>query len=328
MKRTLKITAVLLVIVMLSPLMVAFARPVCPIERQMAQIYAQAVADVTDEQIAEIAALREAEEEFLANLTPESMWEEWLKDNCVQDLGRSEISYIQERVKGMYESIVEERDKVDELSERLSIAPMNSTPIATVIDHWTRGFSRVDGLTNFIVRSAIEAYGAMASFSALVNFPNDHWRQDAFRHYAWNFSSAGSIEVGITAAGRMNSTRIFTTNREWVVMFFHFNPRYRVTNPSDEQIAIGINWRNRHLNFDFGLWNTRFLEAGSIGRETLMDLWNNEMGRQDASLHGAVLTRFNARWNNNTLIRSDSAADVTLARRQQIFNNAWDMPVR
>ena len=335
MKRTLKITAVLLVIVMLSPLMVAFARPVCPIERQMAQIYAQAVADVTDEQIAEIAALREAEEEFLANLSPETMWEEWLKDNCVAGLSRAEIRYIREKIEGLYEHMTDTShisyDVMGDRSAGQIVA--NSTPLSRNIEVWTRRFSRMDGLTNAVVVSAIEAYGVMAGASAAVSFPNDHWKQDAFRHYAWNFFAAGSVAVGITSAGRTSSTRIYTTNREWVSMFFATHQREgygNISNPTDHQIAKGINWRNRVMNMGFWEWNAVFLfNNNGIGLESLMDLWNNEFGRRDASSTRELsIVLFNIRWNNNELIRRPGDTEVTLVRREQIYHNGWDMPVR
>ncbi|MCL2212520.1 MAG: hypothetical protein FWB93_01630 [Oscillospiraceae bacterium] len=318
-----KITALLLIVVVMSPMMIAFARPVCPMERTMAQIYTQAVANVTNEQLAEIAAHRQAEEDFLANLSPETMWIEWLKDNCVQDLTRAEVRYVREKIDKLYIQMSAQPDAMDVMGEAT-----NSTPLARNIEVWTRRFSEIDGLTNRVVIAAIESYGVMRGADAQMNFPNDRWRRDAFRHYAWNFFAAGSIAVGVSVTGRMNSTRIYTTNREMVTMVFRHLPHLDVANPTDLQIATGIQFRTIVLTKrHFDLWTPHF--NCSLGREDLMDLWNNEMGRQDATLpNAAALSQFNIRWNNRSIIRSNSTADVTLAIRQQIFNNRWDIPTR
>ena len=60
-----------------------------------------------------------------------------------------------------------------------------------------------------------------------------------------------------------------------------------------------------------------------------MDLWNNEMGRQDSvNLSNNPLTHFNNRWNANTVIRSAGIADVTDARRRHIWDMGWYVPRR
>ena len=71
----------------------------------------------------------------------------------------------------------------------------------------------------------------------------------------------------------------------------------------------------------------------SLSVQFSMDLWNNEIGRQDginatSSLSVDTLRQFLARWNNGGLIQDRFASQVTSNRRSHIWSNSWDIPVR
>lgn len=295
------------------------------IEAFWAQALTEAEAAVTSSQIAEIESTMAEEEKFYTNLTPETLWEEFIKDNPeVFQLSASEIEYIKQKIKELYNYITPNST----MSTTFEVAPL-STPFTSAIEVYTRGFSREDGLTNLVVLSAIEKNAVNAWAAAPIMYPNNTWQQDAYRHYFWNFAAVQDILVGITQNGSVNSTRIHTTNRELATNILRRNPHLNVANPTASQIATALNLRNNILNSStFSAWDVFFNSAG--GREDLMDLWNNEQGRVDGVsipdrlLHGA----FSKRWNENTVIKSNSTTDVTLSRRQHIFNNRWHRPVR
>jgi len=291
------------------------------IEILWAELLAEAEAAVTVEQLAEIDSWMAAEEMFFANVTLDSLWEEFILDNPeVFELGDYEIRNVKNRIAELYEYLITANTPIGVYE---NLMPAN-TPITGAIDAYTRAFSRTDGLTNLIVRTSIEANGAVAAAEAWILFSG--MRQDAFRHYYWNLLSVRDIGVGITQNGRINSTRIFTTNRELATNILRRNPSLNVSNPTAQQIATATNLRTTLLNANLATFNALFGTAAA--RDDLMDLWNNEMGRVDGARIGVALWMFNTRWNENTLIRSNTTTDVTAARRQQIFNNGWHRPVR
>ncbi|MBT9140228.1 MAG: hypothetical protein DDT30_00804 [Dehalococcoidia bacterium] len=282
------------------------------------QVWLDAEEAVTSEQIAEIQRMRAEEEEFLANLTLESFWETFIYDQPeILELSKYEIQVIKQRIESLYSSIASTVDV--------------KSPLTGAIEAYAWHLSRADGLTNLVVRTALRANGAAASVEASLAFPgqNNRWRRDAFRHYYWNHLCVNDVAVGITQNGRLNSTRIYTTNRELATNILSRNPNLNVDNPTNQQLATALNLRNGLLTNNFNTWLTFFNTARD--REDLMDLWNNEMGRVDGVNAGVItipLLDFNSRWNNNTIIRSNSTVDVTPSRTRQIFNNNWHRPLR
>ena len=88
-------------------------------------------------------------------------------------------------------------------SSVMPISPMSNTLFSGGIEAYTRYLSRSNGLTNLVVRSAIESGALTASATAMSIYPNNRWRQDTLRHYLWNFLAVQNTLVGITQNGRV-----------------------------------------------------------------------------------------------------------------------------
>jgi len=315
------------------------------------EILREAEAAVTSEQIAEAYRIMEETEQFFSALSPESLWKAYLAENLVQknsipkqtyvsyntinpdlssrDVSEGELSETKREVKALYDEI-----KADNTlsSSSISTHSISTSSIATnyistdVLLRYTRHFSGHDGV-GVVGRTAIEASGNSALRDAAIAFPNEAMRQDAYRHYLWNFRAVRNSAVHLIQGGRINSTRIYTTNRELVTNILRRSPTLNVANPTPHQLATALNLRNNFFNRTLADWNALFLNAE--GRDELMDLWNNEFGRRDGVTGpNEPLTLFNSRWAANTVIRSNAATDVTSARRQTIWFNFWYVPVR
>lgn len=284
------------------------------------QLYREAEATVTPEQIAEAQKFLDEEEKFFSNLTPETLWQTYLDENPeVFTLSKSEILEIKQEVEALYEEIVSVNSRATYTNAKRA---------------YCRYFSSQDGLGT-IARLNIEAYGAQCLDYAASEFPNDVWKQDAFRHYSWNYYCMLSSLIGITLNTRENSTRIYTTNYELANNLLRRNVIVRTDSPTSTQLATALTLRNNILNISTcSTWDAYF--SGStpneygIGRDELMDLWNNEHGRQDGRINSwiSMVIPFNDRWNNNTVIKNNTTFGVTVGRRQTIWNNNWYKPVR
>jgi hypothetical protein len=166
---------------------------------------------------------------------------------------------------------------------------------------------------------------ACAQSIAASAFPNNLMQQDAYRHYLWNFNAVRNVMVHVTQDGRIRSTRIYTTNRELATNILRRFPALNVDNPTASQLATALNLRSDFFNRSLVQWEAFFTDEG--GRDDLMDLWNNEHGRQDGVTGpNQPLTLFSGRWDANTVIRSNDPTDVTPARRQTIWANRWYVP--
>ena len=199
---------------------------------------------------------------------------------------------------------------------------------------YCRYFSSQDGLGT-IARLNIEAYGVQALDYAATEFPNDVDKQDAFRHYSWNYYCMLSSLIGVTLNIRENSTRIYTTNYELANNLLRRNVIPRTDSPTSAQLATALNLRNNILNAStYATWDAYFdggtNDSYGFGRDELMDVWNNERGRQDGRINSwySMVIPFNDRWNNNTVIKNNTTSEVTTSRRQTIWNSNWYKPVR
>jgi len=294
---------------------------------------------VTPEQIAEAYRIMEETEQFFSTLSPESLWDAYLAENLAQKhslprqtyvlynaispelssptMSEGELSETKREVKGLYDEI--------NADNTLSSSSISTSSISSASLAYTRHFSGHDGV-GVVGRTAIEASGDSAQNDAASAFPTDGLRQDAYRHYLWNFRAVRNVAVHLTQDGRIRSTRIYTTNRELATNILRRHPSLNVANPTASQLATALNLRNNFFNRTFAQWDALFTGDGG---EDLMDLWNNECGRQDGVNNpDEPLLFFNVRWNANTVIRSKSPVDVTPARRQTIWVNSWYVPVR
>lgn len=277
----------------------------------------EAEANVTQEQIDEAYRIMEETEQFFLNLSPESLWEAYLVENHeFSRIGMSqrELLAIKLEVQALYDEIMANKD----------FSPRSLLPSGTLLAY-TRHFSGHDGV-GIIGRTAIEANGHSALNDAEDAFPNNYMKQDAYRHYLWNFSAVRNLAVYWSQIGRVRSTCIYTTNRELATNILRRYPSLDVEEPTANQLATALNLRNNFFDRTFEQWDALFTDEG--GRDDLMDLWNNERGRQDGVNSGNSLTLFNNRWNANTVIKSNSTTDVTAHRRQFIWINGWYVPVR
>jgi hypothetical protein len=287
------------------------------------KLYREAEVAVTPEMIAEAQRFIDEEEQFYANLTPEKLWEGYLDENpeiFEQRLSSNKLLEIKKEIDALYETIMYSNNRTSYLNAKRA---------------YGRYFSEQDGLT-IIARSAIELIGSEALTYAKEVFPNNMWKEDAFRHYIWNFNCVKALAVGITQNGRLNSTRIYTTNYELVNNLLRRNVIPRTNQPTATELAIALNLRNNSFfNRTYAQWNLLFdgdtdPSYGS-GRDELMDLWNNERGREDGVSSGIFddpIVIFNNRWNANTVIKSNSTTDVSGTRRLHIWSNSWYVPVR
>ena len=358
MKKKFRIVSMLLTVVML---MSGFVTPVAASQRHgrgqerqseqqvsacWGEMLRQAEAAVTSEQIAEAYRIMEETKQFFSALSPESLWEAYLAENLVQKSSIPKQTYVLYNTinpelssRGMTEGeLSETKREVKALYvEMKAVNTLSSSNIATsgiapsyistnALLTYTRHFSGHDGV-GVVGRTAIEASGNSAQNDAASACPNDTMRQDAYRHYLWNFRAVRNLAVHVTQGGRINSTRIYTTNRELVTNILRHTSALNVENPTPHQLATALNLRNNFFNRSFTDWDTLFPSEG--GREDLMDLWNNEFGRQDGVTGpNEPLVLFDSRWAANTVIRSEEPTDVTLARRHTIWVNFWYVPVR
>jgi hypothetical protein len=288
----------------------------------------EAEAAVTPEQIYEIERMMEAERYFFDNLTLETLWEVYLDENpeiLLWRMSADELSNIRGDLAELYEFIK---------SQHYTITPRS--PFANAARAYSRHFSGEDGV-GAVARSAIEADGALALWTSDNEFPGAHNNmiRDALRHYLWNFLAVlHSSGKPLTQAGRLNAARIYTTNYELATNILRRTPSLRTETPTATQRGTAMNLRSTLLNSSFAVWESLFNVNCNVfghGWNDLMDLWNNEIGRTDAIIHGEFsfpLVLFNNRWNNNDLIRTYQATGVTAIRRSQIFLNRWDTPVR
>jgi hypothetical protein len=290
------------------------------IEAIGAEILREAEASVTPEQITEAYKIMEETERFLSSLNPETIWEAYLDENpeiTYRRMSKGKLSEIKREVNTLFETMT-----VDGINSPKYIS--SSYIPSSALLAYTRHFSGHDGV-GVVGRTAIEANGNSASNDAASVFPNDAMRQDAYRHYLWNFSAVRNIAVHVTQDGRIRSTRIYTTNRELATNILRRFPDLNVAEPTATQLATALNLRNNFFNRTFAQWDALFTDEG--GRDDLMDLWNNVRGRQDGVTGpNQPLTLFNNRWDANTVIRSNRPIDVTPARRQTIWINSWYVP--
>lgn len=333
MKSTMKCMLMLLVLVTtLSSPMASFAREhTAPAELQrevefeafMEEALQIARASVTPEQIAAIGRMLAEEEAFFANLTPESLWDAWLLENpdvFMLGLSEREMFALQTRVVAQYEMIA---------------ATNQVSPL--FFGNWhrdiARAFSSEDGL-NVVTRSLIEGLGALAVAETNLVFPGDRYtehRRDAFRHYFWNFMSVQDIAIGITQAGRIRSTRIYTTNYELARTVARFMPEL-ITSELAPLLAEALAFRQLILDSrNFVAWSAFFnLDCAHSAHalNDIMDLYNNEMGRRDGASSGifspSLLSQFNSRWSAGTLVRN---LNESQGRKRFIFDSWLDHPI-
>ena len=203
-------------------------------------------------------------------------------------------------------------------------------------------YSVEDGLTPAeALRSQFGAAGRSTVVSmTLYDNGQEPMKYDASQHFTWGFHS--------TRAVGLEKSRILQNNYEIAVFF---------KNPSVEFI------KERYLDFlaeGQGEWEARWnawVEGGALGlnmRELLleecadregfdkhysddeiMDLWNNEKGRQaylnTGLLGGIAFRQFRMAWDGGELIESyEYGASTATQQRQFIFENTylWNPTVR
>lgn|GEM_PF-1546491 len=105
----------------------------------------------------------------------------------------------------------------------------------------------IDGVS-VVGRIAIEASGDSAQNDAASAFLYDRLRQDAYRHYLWNFRAVRNVVVHLIQDGRIRSTRIYTTNRELATNILRRYPSLNGANPTASQLATALNLRNNFFN--------------------------------------------------------------------------------
>jgi len=314
------------------------------------KMYENAKAAVTPEQIAEAERIMEKTETFFATLTPETLWISYLDENPEiltmpeKDIlkARQEVEELFEKVEIYFnEEVLMKEDKFFSDSLNTSSITNSNNLFSTdflydgnVYLAYTHHFSVNDGLGVAAI-AALLINGRTARTASYNNFPNDYWKKDAYRHYLWNYLAVNDLNIGATSNTRVNRTRIYTTNYELVTNILRRNSRLDFTdNPTALQRATALNLRSFIFNRTYASWhgnfNVYFCDRHDDGYNDLMDLWNNEIGRQDGVAHFAWehLARFNARWNANQLIKNDTVAEVTVSRRNHIWNNEWYRPIR
>ena len=237
MKKKFRIVSILLTVVQLKS---AFVTPVAAgqgnsrgQERQSEQQIAfwgamlrEAEAAVTPEQIAEAYRIMEETEQFFSTLSPESLWEAYLAENLAQKhslpkqtyvlynaispelssprMSEGELSETKREVKALYDEI-----KADNTLSSSSISTSSLlTNVSSASLTYTRHFSGHDGV-GVVGRTAIEASGDSAQNDAAIAFPTLAMRQDAYRHYLWNFRAVRNVAVHLIQDGRIRSTRIY-----------------------------------------------------------------------------------------------------------------------
>jgi len=308
------------------------------------------VESYTDKEWAEIERefeeRQEEEAEFLSNLSPESLWESYVDANPeVQDMNQEAIESLQEDIQELYEVI--SHDEFDVMIQEFyeSFGDYEGTVVSRyqgiqatsaysitggAVAAWTNNFSIEDGL-NFATRRAIELTGSHAAVEANRFYGNNAMRQDAFRHYGWNFRASIDMTVGANLTARRNNARIFTTNRELASIIIRRDPNLNTTNITAARERTGRQVRQTVLSLSRASWHSA-TNASNSTRDDLMDLWNNHWGRHDAGVSGASLgnihSRFVTRWNGNGALTGIQRTNttMTLARRNHLFDNRWHRP--
>ncbi|MCL1881876.1 MAG: hypothetical protein FWF76_06835, partial [Oscillospiraceae bacterium] len=262
-----------------------------------------------------------SEHEIIFNLSPEMIYEAFKK--IYPDKNVDDLSQKSKELETSIENIRLKANPKIISFEDIGFEPLGSPATPSNL---TRIFSRHDGSSNTNIL-LMEVFGAEAGALAAVVATARRWgsqRQDAYRHYLWNF-------IGVRD-GFPNAMRTYATNHEWSAMI---RRRYGISNnPSAQQEIMALALRDKYLvRRSFADWDRIFwrptgtANAEPMGRDDLMDFYNNARGRADGSVRGAnALDSFNNRYSANTVIRDSSIGQVTQSRRNRIHSNRWYRP--
>ena len=169
--------------------------------------------------------------------------------------------------------------------------------------------------------------------------PTVEMKRDAFRHMTWNFRSLKDVGE--------SKTRIATINHEWAYVILP-----AVTQYEDEQFdyyfdlyynqilwglitvtdinnmakaaadAYAITYRDELIEEckdSLSVFNATF------GNSSIMDFWNNKVGRDYAKSHpdSTTNTVFTLAWNANKLIKHEGSTAVTSSKRSTLHSTNW-----
>jgi len=294
---------------------------------------------MSEEELAEIEReleqRRQEEEHFWENLSPEFLWELYVKDNPqVLRMRSDEVSELKEAVKKSYYDLIKWREYqgIDDISAGAAFWAN------AALETWTNQFA-ADAGVSLAARQRMTIIAGIAWADARITSTQEgwgwgSWREDAYRHWLWNATSVRDPGVGSTQAQRVTNTRIFTTYREIVTYIHRHETSLRTTNPTAAQLQMGRNMRNAYLNMNQATWVSESFWGLNTpnGRAEQMDLWNNHWGRFDGVAGAPTLARFNTRWNDtsliNGLVRSDTTAfaNMEIGRQRHIHSSGWHRP--
>ena len=308
------------------------------------KIIQEAVEEVnmmSEEELAEIEReleqRRQEEDYFWANLSPEFLWELYVKENPqVLRMRSDEVSELKEAVKESYYDLIRWRayQGIEDISAGAAFWAH------AAVETWTNQFA-MDAGVPLGARQALTTSGPSTWVDARTvsnqqGWGAGSWREDAYRHWLWNARLVNNTLVGATQSQRVGNTRIFTTYREIVTYIHRHDTSLRTTNPTAAQLQTGRNMRNTYLSMNQATWVSESLGGLNTpnGRAEQMDLWNNFWGRFDgiASSGAPTLERFNARWYDTSthggLARSNSTAfaHMGIDRQRHIHSSGWHRP--
>lgn len=179
-----------------------------------------------------------------------------------------------------------------------------------------------EGMSNSDIAMSVY-YATQAKNISSSAYPNDVNKQDAYRHFSWNFIMADNWD--------QYKARTFGNNHEWGLILL--TP---ILNYYDDQY-------NKYLNQGYSDKNaaeTAFIDAtlyiptlkyytvnlceGSFANfkalfttDNIMDLYNNCYGRAATASYSSYSTAFNDAWNDGDLVKSKSSVTNTH------YNNVW-----
>ncbi|MCL2400878.1 MAG: peptidoglycan DD-metalloendopeptidase family protein, partial [Defluviitaleaceae bacterium] len=253
---------------------------------------------------------------------------------------RSSAMITQEQLDRIEEWMMEWEAELVAESHSEEIMPLHTIGLSLDV---TRTLSSADGVGD--IRFALTAENGLNAQITAAIFYNDTdyaMREDAFRHWYWNFSTAIDLMLGTRVA------HVITTNHEWTGRLIG-----RVTEYYNNELD-NLDWwqtsmtaRRRALAFSENERNNELELIGSnfnaftsfFTDEDIMDFYNNEVGRVDAVTYrwslSTVFTIFGNAWNDGRLVKTYRQeyiagygyrvreGGVTYEIQRAVFDNNW-----
>ena len=177
--------------------------------------------------------------------------------------------------------------------------------------------------------------GAQAQLAEMYSFPEDDMKADAYRHFFWSLRA-----VQQTSA---NAARIQTINYELAGIIardvMHFTQQRYNDLRSDGLSSLLAQQQAQREGGAYALGRRAVILAESedfarfqqhFRNPDIMDLWNNQIGIQAAQNHHRFVRThrlFAQQWDNGRMIMDECDEEVTLERRQTVWENTnWWQP--